>query len=399
MERGNHINLLRKSAAIVLAALLLFLTACSGGDDKTQGEVTVDPRLFNSNASLINATEDTVYFMTGRDYGSSYRISYMDKATGYAGVLCGKPECPHANSDCNAWVDGALVMTVSKDRIFWADMDYSGRLLVYSIALDGTDRRTEWASPEDYVRSMGSRWLKVYGDVIYFAIETSVVVDGEYTNPISIIAILRGSGEVYDVLPFTDEFDSIGTVIFPTEEGLFYCGKETVVLGEDEWGYIQHIRFFDLAIRETQALYDGFIQDMSRITSIWPVEDGLLIGGSAATVYKLRYDTREIEPFLEIEGIDVPSVYLGDGLAVAVKLNRVSDPTIELLVENFDGEQLSYATYPPFVNFMSFEGYDSDYFYFGDGLAGNGVFSIIPRDSGDVITLWDGQQQQYRKGT
>ena len=141
----------RKSTALVLAALLLFLTACSGGDGKTQGEVTVDPRLFNSNASLISATEDTVYFMANVEGRSNYRLSYMDRVNGYAGVLCGKPECTHAGPDSNAWVDWTFALTAAEGRVYWVEMGY-GRINVSSIAPDGTDRRTEWTSPEDYVQ-------------------------------------------------------------------------------------------------------------------------------------------------------------------------------------------------------------------------------------------------------
>lgn len=390
-------NLLRKSAAIVLAAFLLFLTACSSGDGKTQGETTVDPRLFNSNASLINATEDTVYFLTGVEGLNNHRLSYMDRATGYAGVLCGKPECTHAGSDCNAWVDSAIVLTVAEGRVYWAEMGY-GRMSVSSVALDGTDRRTEWISPEDYVQVIGNRWLKVYGNVIYLSFDSSVVVDGEYTHPIRIVAIPRDGGEAYEVLPPTDEFDSIVFLIFPAEEGLFYCGMEMAELGEDEWGTIHHIRLYDLESGETQALYDGFIPDMGLIASVWPMQDGLLIGGTAPRVYKLRYDTAELKTFFEVDGIDPHQIYLGDGLAVVAGVNRTGNATIELRVVNFDGEELSYAKYPPFSDFMTFEGYDSEYFYFhGSKGGGYDLFSVIPRDGGDVIELWDGEN--YRKGT
>lgn len=390
-------NLLRKSAAIVLAALLLFLTACSDGGGGTEGVAAVEQRIFNSNNAALNVTGDTVYFMTGRGHGVNYRLSYMDRATGYAGELCGKPECTHDNADCNAWVDGTLAMTVSEDRIYWANIDRSC-LLVCSVALDGTDRRTEWASPEGYIDTIGDCQLQVCGDAIYLEYYTIEVVDGTPKNLIQILAIPRNSGKAYEVLPYTDEFDYSNFVMFPAEEGLFYCIRELAELGEDEWWTLQHIRLFDPATGKTQTLYDGLILDMYSIKSIWPTQDGLLIGGYSTRAYKLRYDTGELETFLEIGSIDRPYIYLEDSFAVVLGLNRSSDTNVELQVVSFEGEELSYAKYPPFAaGFVTFEGFDSEYFYFRTGHSGLGNLYIIPRDGGDVITLWDGSKEAYRK--
>ena len=383
-------SLIKKSAAMVLAALLLILSACSGGERELGGEVTVDPRVFNTNESLIIATGDTVYFVP--KVGGYYILSYMDRASGYAGALCGKPECTHDDADCNAWADGALAMTIWEDRIYWLALD-SGRLTVLSVAPDGTDRRTEWQAPkDDIIEAMSSRWLKVDGDHIYIAYVGSKVVDGEYTHPIRIIVIPRDGGEVYDELLPEDDFSAYNFLIFPTEEGLFYCGCENVGTPE----FIQHVRLYDPETGETQSLYDGIIPDFLFVNSIWPAQDGLLLGGNTATVYKLRYDTGEIEPFLEIDGIENPDVFLGEDFAVAVGVNRKVNENTEFRVVSFDGEEISSAKYPPIEAYVEFEGYDSEYFYLSGGYTGS--FYIIPRDGGDIITAWNGVKETYRKG-
>ncbi len=113
----------------------------------------------------VCSTDDTVYAYDPE----TCRILYVDKATGIWGPLCGKPECLHTNSDCNAYISSAPdAMRVYDGMLYWSG---------WRMKLDGTDReRGPWTDNLDKIRNTGCAFIHrgyVYtagGDHMYTSI-------------------------------------------------------------------------------------------------------------------------------------------------------------------------------------------------------------------------------------
>ena len=107
---------MRKRIALILCLLLLF-TACAKQETTTpSSEITPSTGTTPlpqktaqdvDNTFLVNdnfermAQSDTVIYKLSTDRSA---ILFYDKASGISGPLCGKPDCSHTGTDCNAYV-------------------------------------------------------------------------------------------------------------------------------------------------------------------------------------------------------------------------------------------------------------------------------------------------------
>ncbi len=112
-----------------------------------------------STAQSLNGTvwttDDTVYAYDAENY----RILYVDKATGIWGPLCGKPECPHTNSNCNAYISSPDALRVYDGMLYWS----GGRM-----KLDGTDReRGPWT--DNYTKIKNNPEAVIHRGYVYTA--------------------------------------------------------------------------------------------------------------------------------------------------------------------------------------------------------------------------------------
>ena len=107
-----------------------------------------DPNFTFRFMSNMCATEDTVYFAYQRTplIGERYyeTICFLDKASGYVGPLCGKPECTHRDKNCNAYIEAqSHGLSIYDGRLYWMQRSLVSDVAsaLCSVALDGTDRR------------------------------------------------------------------------------------------------------------------------------------------------------------------------------------------------------------------------------------------------------------------
>lgn len=72
-------------------------------------------------------------------------ICYFDRESGKSGFLCGKPDCLHRDSDCNAWTgtpEFCLLIQSDDQYIWWAAHEKAGEpLYLFRMDYDGTNRR------------------------------------------------------------------------------------------------------------------------------------------------------------------------------------------------------------------------------------------------------------------
>ena len=145
-------------------------------------------------------TEDTVYSCIGASGGTL--IMYMDKATGISGPLCGKPECLHNSSSCNAyiarWTDG---LSVYDGKLYWVD----SRSTIMRMNLDGTDRETvDQLAGGSFAHVKQDPTVFFHRGYVYMiGTDHNVVVNGEAKNMASIRAQSLDGKESFSILERT----------------------------------------------------------------------------------------------------------------------------------------------------------------------------------------------------
>ena len=86
---------------------------------------------------------DTVYYIYSYDTRFLY---YYDENSGVSGKLCGKAECLHEDTSCNAYLGFTMNMQVYDGYIYWlesghmlyrADLAGNGRELVRDLQKEG----------------------------------------------------------------------------------------------------------------------------------------------------------------------------------------------------------------------------------------------------------------------
>ena len=139
---------MKKTAAFILS-LALLLGACSltppeetGPEADPPEPPAADANDYTNKYSYVTnvsfSETDLIYF--GKQHNDKY-ILYSDKETGLYGVLCGKPDCTHDGKACNAYTGHTDGLEYYKGRFYW--LSYSkGKRYMYSMAEDGTDRKT-----------------------------------------------------------------------------------------------------------------------------------------------------------------------------------------------------------------------------------------------------------------
>lgn len=69
-------------------------------------------------------------------------LYFFDSALGKMIVVCGKPECPHNDVDCNAWINSQL-LSYYDGKLYYAQGDsiHNSYITLCSMNLDGTDHK------------------------------------------------------------------------------------------------------------------------------------------------------------------------------------------------------------------------------------------------------------------
>lgn len=69
-------------------------------------------------------------------------LYFFDSALGRMIVVCGKPECPHNDVDCNAWINSKL-LSYYDGKLYYAQGDsiHNSYITLCSMNLDGTDHK------------------------------------------------------------------------------------------------------------------------------------------------------------------------------------------------------------------------------------------------------------------
>ena len=389
----------RMMILLLTLALLLALPGCG----KTEGEdASLDSdRGFIHYANFMTqicATEDAVYFTSGD------LVHYYDKASGVSGVLCGKPECEHSTapgSGCNAYINSiSQNLCVYNNRLYWVN-GAASRKSIYSMALDGTDHRTEReVGSEVYSSHHGLTSAIFHRGHAYIYVENYSVRDGEEIITIDLAAVpLDPDGEIHMI--FSEEISAYASthgssVILQAYGDELYILTNFTVGGPGDEGYSGifdfQIRRYNAAARELTTLYHDSQSPLTYTNELWAMDDGIVLFGDEyqtgedggveleCGIYRFDFESGELTAQFSLpraaaiaEDLVVISQYVSArsnpsnpwGLELAPQdIERSGE--FHVTMWNFAGEVLLEDTYPlaGFHRFPSFCGSDGTYAYF-----------------------------------
>lgn len=146
---------MKKLLALLLAGAMLFSLAACG--DKTSGGGKLPPAQSGGDGSALSTDfqqhmKTADWFQlgpmceteTGWYFQYNGLLYYIDKESVKTTVLCGKPDCKHADPTCNAWVNTSS-LNYNDGKIFFDNSDndngVSGLMTLFSMNTDGTSRK------------------------------------------------------------------------------------------------------------------------------------------------------------------------------------------------------------------------------------------------------------------
>lgn len=394
----------RTIALLLTSALLLTFSGC-GEKAETEASPDIDRVVSRyGGGEQVCETEDTVYF-TG--FGG-HLIHYYEKATGVSGVLCGKAECEHSTatgSKCNAYVNSADNLCVYNNRLYWIGY----RNTINSMALDGTDHRTERARDEElYATNTQGFSALFHRGYAYVYIKNCTVRDGKEVVRLDVAAIPLDPDEEPHMI-FQEELSDLA-VRYASYEVMQAYGDDIYILthraaaDQEDDGEITP-DYYDLQIRRyntvteelTTVFHDSRFPD-HYVVEMWAMDDGIMFAGSrwdsddeyGSSVYKVDFESGEVT---ELFSIDDSGVTIAENLLVSntydsqranptnpwgfVLAPQDSEWKIEwnLVLRNFDGDIILEDTYTHTGAYFSpsFQGTDDTYAYYlsdvsnGDG--------------------------------
>ncbi len=170
----------------VLTVVVILLTACGKTESVSTVNINaaeeVDPLELDLEYNLVAESENGYYFWEHMNIDPGImRLLYMDKESGQVVPLCNKPDCPHDNEDCNAYLPDIALGEDGFSKYYLQFYEDS----LYAVGCSQDDYVTLYRIKED-----GSEWEK--STQLY---RTDYSATGAWREPLVLIA----DGYVYFV--------------------------------------------------------------------------------------------------------------------------------------------------------------------------------------------------------
>lgn len=173
---------MKKLFAILLAGAMAFSLAACG--DKNSGGGKLPSAQSGGNGSALSTDfqqhmKTADWFQlgpmceteTGWYFQYNGLLYYIDKESVKTTVLCGKPDCKHADPTCNAWVNTSS-LNYSDGKVFFDNSDNdngaSGLMTLFSMNTDGTSRKNVQALQQQKQHEWKPCEAIIHRGVVYF---------------------------------------------------------------------------------------------------------------------------------------------------------------------------------------------------------------------------------------
>lgn len=396
-------------SAIVLL-LCLFLSSCGKQQMPSVASIASEPpeeythsinstdcdRAFSYayKGYAVCSSEDAIYFSVQHPRSNISWIWFSDKQTGFSMPLCGKADCSHNNSTCNAYCQGRMRCLSAYDgKLFWLETKSYGDFKLYSCNPDGTGR-TEYPieNNELYQSLTDDRKAFIHRGYVYFYGQQSVVDDGDPRLESSLIRcpVTGGTPEMI----FHEPAGNAMMVVQAYGDQLFIvCSKH---LSFEEKEIV--ISRIDCATLEKTCLYSEVQTFM--VNNLWVTDSGILLSGNDSNkLYGFDNSSQTITvPFvMDSDKVFERQLYFGENHIVAT---RRSKDSFGLMVRDFAGNYQLIESYELEISkrmqdqyFAWVQGVDNDsvYIYFNDAYTYTDSRSSLirfPLDGSEPVVLW-----------
>ena len=329
---------MKKLMLLILA--LLMLTSCG---ESAEGVITYDcdNNFQQYSDPYICGDDDTLFF----GFGDSSQLRYYDKATGISGLLCGKPECTHDGTDCNAYFNGRE-LSLYGGKLYALSRAAEGFEII-SLNTDGTKRKTVLNLSDDIFGEMisgGAADIRgMFHRGYFYACGTAhKVVDGILNDRAQVFAYPLDGGEgrmIYD----NGELTAIR--IQPYGDFLYFAAY-----GGDAVEICRYSPESD----EVETLYSDEADILP--SRLWVTDDGIMFGdngtdGNEAKVYKFDFASGKLSLLLDFNAdTDKPYLLYGftDDYIVGGNMTGIE---YDLCLKDYDGKTvLETSVTPPNIS-------------------------------------------------
>ena len=358
---------------IRLCSIIILLSLfCSCG--KTYSEDSDEQGFARNYVRILSyATElDRTMLFFDNPSGQSRYLRYADTENGTAGPLCGKAECTHSDSSCNAWVDWSFTAYAYKDRIYWIQTSTAEKCQ-YLMCMDRTGENhkqirqltNDW---NDIDFPSGDIHMQIHHGIAFVAGDSSTITDGEYKDHCVIRGFDLDSNKEYTVLNseispnaswvrmhcygdyvyyvYTRRPDPV--ILLDTESEFREEGnkeQEDPVLLQDTNKMYQIFCRYNINTEETEVLYETDQAEYS-VNGIIPEKDALYFitgqgndDGLTVPLFRMDYKSGQIETCYDIDINGAPSTtYIMDGKMVVYL--RPDKGVFRYIVTDFTGNIL-----------------------------------------------------------
>ncbi len=318
-------------------------------------------------------------------------IMYTDKKTGAVMPLCGKPECTHDSSSCNANIGGDALRLQMYDGALYCVMSGS----VLRMEPDGTKRETvctvDWKIINLYTNDP---FVQIHRGYLYYFGSTYDVENGEKVWTASVTACALDGSETFRVFEkkYSDEDSATPRV------NVRFIGNDMYIMVThqkyNEGFYYADLFKWDVKTRQVEALYTEPFPDGTVPFNFdcMPVSgDGIYFGAwnnsippsseeyvPDFSVMKYSFETKSIVSVMKLEG-DVDIQFTKNSIVIDGE-NSMQ------YVYSFDGKELFQKKHElPCGNYV---GGTDEYIYHWNFSAKESEFYIAtPLDGGDEIII------------
>ena len=340
----------------------------------------------------VCSTEDTLYFVGDPVRDAGAWIWFSDRKTGLTMPLCGKADCSHSGSTCNAYFAGKFYCLSAYDgKLFWLGRDQLGIFHMYSCEPDGTDHKEYAIENNELLQSITSGMTAfIHRGYTYFYGECSVVKNGEPSMESALVRCPVRGGAAENVV--YEPYNGAAFVAQPYGDSVFLvCTKSRTF--EDHTVEITRIDCTTLEKKLLCSEKCGFVNGM------WVAENGVYLSCADAT--KLHFFDFAAQKITVPFDLDPDEAYLrqldfGDNKVIAME----REGSFDLLVTDFEGNTLLQKSYDLEISkkmqdrysyIAKTQGTDSEniYIYFREfSRESDSSLMRFPLDGSDPVVLW-----------